>query len=121
MFYRLDENGKIKDNANFRYAEDCLETDKNIVRGFDGKLVFEEEVQTQEYLKLKQEFETKQNNQKRIAEIKQRLEELNKDFIQAMLGAIIPNIEDKKIEFMSLHNELRGLLGQEPREYVKEE
>lgn len=72
----------------------------------NGKVVAVERVATQEELK----------NQ-RIAEIKQRLEELNKDFIQYYLGAIIPNIEDKKIEFISLHNELRELLGKEPRIY----
>lgn len=120
MFYRLDKDNNIIDNANFKYAKDCLETDKNIVRGFDGKLVFEEETKTQEYLKAKQEFETKQNNQKRIAEIKQRLDELNKDFIQIMMGAFIPNIEDKEIEFRTLHNELRNLEGKPPRDYVGE-
>ena len=117
MFYRLDENGNIKDNAEFKYADDCLETTKKIVTDFKGKLVFEEETQTQEYLKAKQDFETIQNNQARIAEIKQRLDELNKDFIQYYLGAVISNIEEKKIEFISLHNELRELLGKEPRIY----
>ena len=49
--------------------------------------------------------------------IEQRLEELNKDFIQYYLGAVIPNIEEKKAEFISLHNELRVLLGKQPRIY----
>lgn len=117
MFYRLDKNNNIIDNANFKYADDCLETDKNIVRGFDGKLVFEEETKKQEYLKAKQEFETNQTKQNRISEIKQRLEKLNKDFIQSMIGAIIPDIEEKRAEFISLHNELRELEGKEPRDY----
>ena len=43
MFYRLKEDGTILDKANFKYAEDCLETDKNIVRGYDGGLYFEGE------------------------------------------------------------------------------
>lgn len=131
MFYRLDKNNNIIDNANFKYAEDCLETDKNIVRDFNGKLIFEEETKTQEYLKAEQEFEKEKIKQKRIAEIKQRLDELNKDFIQSMLGAdfgtkILENgteidvFEAKKTEFILLHNELRELEGKEPREYVKE-
>ena len=62
-------------------------------------------------------FTEEQLKNNRIAEIKQRLEELNKDFIQYYLGAVISNIEDKKIEFISLHNELRELLGKEPRIY----
>ena len=55
--------------------------------------------------------------QERIEFIKRRLDELTKDFIQEMLGAVIPNIEEKEAEFISLHNELRELEGKEPREY----
>lgn len=43
MFYRLDENNKIIDSAEFEYADDCLETDRNIIRGYDGGLYFEGE------------------------------------------------------------------------------
>lgn len=49
--------------------------------------------------------------------IKKRLEELTKDFIQYYLGATIENIEERKAEFISLHNELRELLGKQPRIY----
>lgn len=57
------------------------------------------------------------NKDLRVKEIKSRLEELTKDFIQEMLGAIIPNIEEKRLEFIELHNELRELQGKEPRVY----
>ena len=73
MFYRLDENNNIIDNANFKYAEDCLETNKNIIRGFDGRLIFEEETQTENYLITKQKIETKQDNQKQISKLTQNL------------------------------------------------
>ena len=72
-YYRIDKNNNIIDNANFKYADDCLQTEKNIVRGFDGKLVFEEETNTQSYLTAKQEYETNNNNYNRIAELKQLL------------------------------------------------
>lgn len=62
------------------------------------------------------ETELKQNQ---IKEIKQRLNELNKDFIQESIGAVIPNIENKKIEFINLHNKLRILEGKEARVYIK--
>lgn len=74
-FYRLDKNNNIIDSADFKYSEDCLETEKNIIRGFDGKLIFEEETKTEKYLTEKQEFETLQNKQKQIAEIKTWFEE----------------------------------------------
>ena len=52
MFYRLREDKTILDSANFKYADDCLETDKNIIRGYDGGLYFEgtEPVKPQEVI-----------------------------------------------------------------------
>lgn len=46
-----------------------------------------------------------------------RMEELSKDFIQAYLGASIPNLDIKKQEFVRLHNEVRTLQGKEARVY----
>ena len=59
MFYRLQDN-KIVDSAEFKYADDCLETEKNIVRNIDGELVFEEETLTTEYIAKKKAFEEEQ-------------------------------------------------------------
>lgn len=57
------------------------------------------------------------NKNKKIIENKNRLDELNKDFIQCFLGAKIENIELKKQEFIRLHNEIRVLEGKSPRQY----
>ena len=51
----------------------------------------------------------------RIREIQQRLVELDQDIVQDIAGEIVPNIEERKAEFITLHNELRTLLGKEPR------
>jgi hypothetical protein len=75
-----------------------------------------------------QERKTKQDNLARIAEIQSRLTELSQDIVQADLGAnfgtttdengnTVDIFEQKRAEFISLHNELRGLLGKEPRVY----
>ena len=45
------------------------------------------------------------------------MESLSQDFIQYYLGATIENIEERKAKFISLHNELRELLGKQPRIY----
>lgn len=58
-----------------------------------------------------------EQNLQRIAEIKSRLAELSQDFIQATAGAQFPDIESRINEFQALHNELRSLLGKEPRVY----
>ena len=62
----------------------------------------------------------KENNQLRINEIKPRLEQLSQDLIQAQAGAVFEDLEERKAEFQVLHNELRVLLGKEPREYVEQ-
>lgn len=59
----------------------------------------------------------KEIDQLRIVEITLRLEKLDQDFRQVDLGAIIPDIEERKAEFITLHNEIRALLGKPAREY----
>ena len=54
---------------------------------------------------------------KRMIFINSRLNELSHDFVQAQLGARFDDLEERKAEFISLHNELRELLGKEPRIY----
>lgn len=56
--------------------------------------------------------------QKRIAEIQSRLSQLSQDFIQANLGAVFDDLEARKSEFKTLHNELRELQGKEKRKYL---
>ena len=61
----------------------------------------------------------KQDNENRIAQIKPRLEQLSQDLIQAQAGAVFADLEERKAEFQELHNELRILLGKEPRKYAE--
>lgn len=51
----------------------------------------------------------------RRALIKGRLRQLSDDIVQAAAGESVPGIEDRKAEFVALHNELRALEGKEPR------
>lgn len=52
----------------------------------------------------------------RIQELRSQLAELSNDFMQAYAGEIVPDLEFKKAKFRMLHNELRELLGLEPRD-----
>ena len=117
IYYRVKEDGTILDKANFKYADDCLETDKNIVRGFDGVLVFEEDIETVEYITRKAQFDKELKTLERKEEIKARMSELSQDFVQVTVGAKIDNINERILEFQNLHNELRTLEGKEVREY----
>lgn len=49
----------------------------------------------------------------------QRLEELTKDFAQVQAGFIIEDIEERKLEFQTLLNEVRALQGKEPKQIQK--
>ena len=52
--------------------------------------------------------------------IRRRLDALSKDIVQALAGELVPDLEDRKAEFIRLHNALRELEGKEPREIAEE-
>ena len=52
--------------------------------------------------------------------IRRRLAELSQDLVQALAGELVPDLEDRKAEFIRLHNTLRELEGKEPREIAEE-
>lgn len=58
---------------------------------------------------------TEATTAKRKAYIQARLDALSQDFTQDAVGEVVPNIAERKAEFITLHNELRGLLGLPPR------
>lgn len=110
---------KIKILSKFSYqaypiTNDMIEVDEDVLKEIGKTKCFENGKIVDYDNAVEIEAEQKQT---RISKIKQRLDELNKDFIQYYLGAVIPYIEEKKMEFISLHNELRELLGKEPRIY----
>ena len=71
MFIQLNKNNEIIASANFKFVEDAIETDKEVVRNYDGKLVFEGEEAEKPLEQLKQEKikELKQNCQDYIYSI----------------------------------------------------
>lgn len=48
--------------------------------------------------------------------IQEQLNALSMDIIQDCAGEIVPDIEDRKLQFINLHNELRKLLGLQHRQ-----
>ena len=86
-----------------KYA-DCVASDFNDDLSFNIK-------------KYNARKQNKLNNEK-IIKLKEKLKELNYDFIQSLAGAVIPDIEAKTIAFKQYHNELRELLGKNPRLYL---
>ena len=69
MFIQLNEKNEIIVSANFKFAEDAIETDKEIVRNWDGRLVFKGEETEKpepslEELKANKKAELKQKRDK---------------------------------------------------------
>lgn len=60
---------------------------------------------------------TEIDNNKRKLEISARLNELSQDLIQAQAGAVFEDLDERKAEFQTLHNELRILTGKPARQY----
>lgn len=76
-------------------------------------------IRSQEFVLDSKDIESMENSKKlrKIISIQSRLNELSQDFVQASLGAEFSDLENRKEEFKTLHNELRELLGKEPRVY----
>lgn len=77
------------------------------------------DVRTNTETQIKKEYEQPQEEitWARKVEITERLNKLSQDFVQAMAGAYFEDLEERKTEFQTLHNELRQLEGKEPRKY----
>lgn len=60
MFYKVNEHNEIIETCSINYDDKFLETDKNIIVGFDGKLYFEDYTKTDEYYLLQKEYENNQ-------------------------------------------------------------
>ena len=84
----------------------CEQSKGKELRVIDGKVVAVEPEENPELLIIQ-----------RKEEIQERLSQLSQDFVQAMAGAYFEDLEERKAEFQTLHNELRVLEGKEPREY----
>lgn len=102
---RLDEETLKQPPYNYSFVEvekdDCESCD------FNDDLTFNiEKYNTRKQL---------EEDQKRIPEIQSRLDQLSQDIVQDMAGEDVPDIENRKAEFIELHNELRVLLGKDER------
>ena len=50
-------------------------------------------------------------------ENRMKLKKLSEDIVQYIAGENVPNIDERKAEFIRIHNEVREYEGKEPREW----
>ena len=115
---RKEPNGSIYIDKHLRHDIDytklpynftLIEVEKEDCEGCDFNDDFTFNI---ERYKTRKQLE---ESQKRIPEIQLRLDQLSQDIIQDMAGEDVPDIENRKAEFIELHNELRVLLGKDER------
>lgn len=106
----------VYDNEYSKRAQWCNENGK-VINEIEPSENGERRFQIQEVSQPTQA----QLNEQRAWEIKGRLESLSEDIVQDIAGEVVPNIEERKAEFIELHSELRVLLGKEPRELKGEQ
>lgn len=119
LFYYDLENGKLVPEKLFVKYHPATDEEWELVRDDLRILRQEKKDAYEEYedIMVYVPFTAEEIKERRIAEIKLRLSQLSEDFVQSWAGAHIADIEARKREFADLHNELRGLLGKEPRVY----
>lgn len=54
---------------------------------------------------------------RKLPRLRERLKELSEDIVQIQCGAVFEDAEDRKAEFREVHNEIRRIIGKEPRVY----
>ena len=91
-------------------TEDMVEIEESVLKEIGKTKQFGNNGEIIDY------FNEEEKKEMRISEINSRLTALTQDFVQVECGEIIEDIDSRKTEFVSLHNELRILLGKEPRE-----
>lgn len=125
MFAKFDENGKIVSYADVEKLEDIrpnsegfeqissfAETDIWYLVKKNGIIQVDIESKNADIIKLEKAKVYEEN--------KQMLSKLTEDIVQYIVGEDVPNIEERKSEFIRIHNEVREYEGKPLREVLDE-
>lgn len=84
-----------------------------------GEQKIVERIATREEIVFSEKKQAEIKKQEKIIKIKTRLEQISQDIVQSLAGAEFEDMAERQKEFQTLHNELRILLGKEPRKYLE--
>lgn len=87
---------------------------ENLLKGQEQGLTIEDE-NGKPVLKDYREKNDNAENIKEYLSNKEKLSKLTEDMIQYIAGEDVPNIEERKAEFIRVHNEVRAYEGKEQR------
>lgn len=98
LFYTTNTDGSIKEYSNYKFDENAVETDKNIVVDFTGHYIFEEETSTESYQQKLQKYNTKLKSQQKILELKNWFEKDYRTYVEMLTRRRALGIDDKIID-----------------------
>lgn len=109
MYYKLNENREIIITSSIP-VEDYLYAEEEIVRAFDGKLVFKSQTQTAEYLAEEAAYNERKDALKQIKELKKKLSETDYQAIKYSEGQLTEaEYADMKAQRQEWRNEINKL------------
>lgn len=120
MFAKFGKNGKIVSYSDVDKLEDIRPNPE----GFEKINVFSETdimylVKENGVIRVDTETKKTHTEKKEKAKIyeenKRMLSKLTEDIVQYVAGEDVPNIEERKAEFIRIHNEVRAYEGKEKR------
>lgn len=120
MFVKFNENGKAVSFSQVAKAEDIRPDPDGFeeISGFTAEdLRFlckkDGQIQVDEILKAAEAEEKEKYRQ--YAENKAKLVKLTEDIVQSLAGEAVPQIEERKAEFVRIHNLVREYEGKQAR------
>lgn len=120
MFAKFDKNGKLVSYSEVEKLEDIRPNPEGFenISGFpetDIMYLVKENGVIRVDTEAKKTYTEKKEKTKIYEENKRMLSKLTEDIVQYVAGEDVPNIEERKAEFIRIHNEVRVYEGKEKR------
>lgn len=98
LFYTTNTDGSIKEYSNYKFDENAIETEKNIVVDFTGHYIFKEETLTESYQQKLQKHNTELKSQQKILELKNWFEKDYRTYVEMLTRRQALGIDDKIVD-----------------------
>ena len=120
MFAKFDKNGKLVSYSDVDKLEDIRPDPEGFekISGFsetDIMYLVKENGVIRVDTEAKKTYTEKKEKAKIYEENKRMLSKLTEDIVQYVAGEDVPNIEERKAEFIRIHNEVRVYEGKDAR------
>ena len=98
LFYTSNADGSIKEYSNYKFDENAIETDRNIIVDFTGHYIFEEETSTKDYQEKLQKYNNELESQQKILELKNWFDTNYRTYCEMLTRRQALGIDDKIVD-----------------------